>query len=316
MASLSLFHAEWHAHSQDIVQVMKELEKQFKGITFHFIDADNDQEAVQKFQVSNIPTLVLCKPGERAQKIETEITAPKLLKLVQSLPNEYESAKDSEELRQANLNRRIQAFIDSAPIMIFMKGDREAPRCKFSKQLMKMFQEIELTNFNTFNILEDEDVRQGIKTYSNWKTFPQVYVDGNLIGGVNIVEEMIDGDEFQTLIQPHMETLDQKLKRVINKDRIMLFMKGNVDHPQCGFSNRMVELLQSSSSSQFSTFDILSDNEVRQGLKTYSNWPTYPQLYIDGELIGGLDVCVELKDDGELKEMLDGALEADDGTGC
>lgn len=304
MASLYFFHATWHAHSQDLVKVIGELQKAYQGVKFNCIDADNDAATVQKYQVSNVPTLVVCIPGQKTKRIESDITAPNLLKLVRSLP--AESTENKEELRQANLNQRIQALIESAPIMVFMKGAKAEPRCKFSKKLMKMFLDIGLTNFNTFNVLEDEDVRQGIKTYSNWKTFPQVYVDGNLIGGVDIVEEMIDGDEFQELIEPHMETIEDKLKRLINKDRVMLFMKGDPDHPRCGFSNRMIELLRSTSSSQFSSFDILSDNAVRQGLKTYSNWPTYPQLYIDGELVGGLDVCQELAEDGELKEMLDG----------
>lgn len=306
MASLFLFHAEWHAHSQDLVRVIKELQKEYTGITFSCIDAENDQASVQKYQVENVPTLIVCLPGQKTKRIESEITAPNLLKLVRTLPSEAESSENKEELRQANLNQRIQALIDSAPIMIFMKGERETPRCKFSKKLMGLFKDINLTNFNTFNILEDEDVRQGIKVYSNWKTFPQVYVDGNLIGGVDIVEEMIDGDEFQEIIAPYSETLEEKLKRLINKDRVMLFMKGSPDAPRCGFSKTMVGLLQTTSSSQFSTFDILTDNEVRQGLKTYSDWPTYPQLYVDGELVGGLDVCTELAEEGDLKEILDG----------
>ena len=73
----------------------------------------------------------------------------------------------------------------------------------------------------------------------------------------------------------------------------MLFMKGTPDAPRCGFSNQIVEVLKVNDIS-FSSFDILEDNEVRQGLKEFSEWPTYPQLYIKGELMGGLDIVKEI----------------------
>ena len=83
----------------------------------------------------------------------------------------------------------------------------------------------------------------------------------------------------------------------------MLFMKGTPDEPRCGFSRQAVALLNEEKI-QFDTFDILGDEEVRQGLKTFSNWPTYPQLYGDGKLIGGLDIMKELKEEGELASSL------------
>ncbi|TKR60438.1 hypothetical protein L596_027685 [Steinernema carpocapsae] len=88
------------------------------------------------------------------------------------------------------------------------------------------------------------------------------------------------------------ENLNERLKRLINKSRMTLFMKGNPQQPRCGFSRQTVELLKSVNADYW-TFDILSDEEVRQGLKVYSDWPTYPQLYLDGELVGGLDVIRE-----------------------
>ena len=83
-------------------------------------------------------------------------------------------------------------------------------------------------------------------------------------------------------------------------------MKGSPDAPRCGFSRQIVELLQGEKVS-FGTFDILTDEEVRQGLKTFSNWPTYPQLYVEGKLLGGLDVVKELQEEGELKESFPAA---------
>jgi len=80
-------------------------------------------------------------------------------------------------------------------------------------------------------------------------------------------------------------------------------MKGSPDTPRCGFSRKIVELLQGEKVA-FTSFDILGDEEVRQGLKAYSNWPTYPQLYADGKLLGGLDIVKELHEEGELRDSL------------
>ena len=102
------------------------------------------------------------------------------------------------------------------------------------------------------------------------------------------------------------ETEEQLLDRIrglVASHPVMLFMKGNPAEPRCGFSRKIVELLQSNDV-PFSTFDILSDNEVREGLKTYSDWPTYPQLYANAELIGGLDIVKEMAESGDLKSQL------------
>ena len=82
----------------------------------------------------------------------------------------------------------------------------------------------------------------------------------------------------------------------------MLFMKGNPAAPRCGFSNKTVALLNGQGV-KFESFDILSDNMVREGLKKYSNWPTYPQLYVKGELIGGLDIMKEMVESGDFADL-------------
>ncbi|TPP58169.1 Glutaredoxin [Fasciola gigantica] len=98
-------------------------------------------------------------------------------------------------------------------------------------------------------------------------------------------------------------SLETRLRQLINRAPIMLFMKGQPDAPQCGFSRQIIDILRSANA-RFDSFDILQDEEVRQGLKSLSNWPTYPQLYVKGELIGGLDIVKELAESGELAEII------------
>ena len=98
---------------------------------------------------------------------------------------------------------------------------------------------------------------------------------------------------------------NQKIKGKVESNRVVLFMKGNRDFPQCGFSGRAVQILQALGA-EFETSDVLMDDEIRQGIKDYSNWPTIPQLYVDGEFIGGSDIMMEMYQNGELKKKLDG----------
>lgn len=81
-------------------------------------------------------------------------------------------------------------------------------------------------------------------------------------------------------------------------------MKGSPDQPQCGFSGRIVEILKKYDGVKYKHFNIFEDNEIREGLKKYSNWPTYPQLYVKGKLVGGIDIVQELDEENELEEAL------------
>lgn len=97
--------------------------------------------------------------------------------------------------------------------------------------------------------------------------------------------------------------INERIKAIINKAPIVLIMKGSPETPQCGFSKRAVALLQKHGV-DFDHFNILSDQEVRKEIKVFSNWPTFPQLYKNGELLGGLDIMKSYEEDEELKDML------------
>ncbi len=101
--------------------------------------------------------------------------------------------------------------------------------------------------------------------------------------------------------------LQKRLETLIASSPVFVFMKGNRLMPQCGFSNNVVQILLSLGV-PFETFDVLSDMEIRQGIKEFSNWPTIPQVYVNGELIGGSDILIEMYNSGELRDKLAVAL--------
>jgi monothiol glutaredoxin len=99
----------------------------------------------------------------------------------------------------------------------------------------------------------------------------------------------------------------EKIDNLIKENKIMVFMKGTRMMPQCGFSNQVVQILNILAV-PYETVDVLADQDIRQGVKEYSNWPTIPQVYINGEFIGGSDVMTELYQKGELQQMVEVAL--------
>ena len=96
----------------------------------------------------------------------------------------------------------------------------------------------------------------------------------------------------------------ERIQTLIQSSPIFVFMKGTKLMPQCGFSNNVVQILNALGMN-FETFDVLSDMEIRQGIKDYSEWPTIPQVYVKGEFMGGSDILIEMYNNGELKEKLE-----------
>lgn len=99
--------------------------------------------------------------------------------------------------------------------------------------------------------------------------------------------------------------VNQRIEQQLKDNAVLLYMKGTPDFPQCGFSGQTVAALKAVGK-PFAYVNIFEDPEIREGLKVYSNWPTFPQLYINGELVGGCDIVVDMYNSGELQKLLEG----------
>ena len=98
----------------------------------------------------------------------------------------------------------------------------------------------------------------------------------------------------------------QQIDELVKGNPVVLFMKGTAQFPQCGFSGRAVQILKACGVSQITTVNVLEDPAIRQGIKDYSSWPTIPQLYINGEFVGGSDIMMEMYESGELQQLVAG----------
>ncbi|XP_075231695.1 glutaredoxin 3 [Lycorma delicatula] len=294
------FYADWAEQCQHMNTVLEELSltRDLKIVKFAKCQAEELPEVSAQFAISAVPTFIILHSGKLVDRVDGA-NPTELSKKVKAHVAKFASVLDQKPI---NLETRLKTLINSASVMLFMKGSRQEPKCGFSRQIVQILDSFN-ADYKTFDILTDNEVREGLKKYSNWPTYPQLYINGELIGGVDIVKELVESSELKGML-PVKEKLEDRLKALTHKSDIMIFMKGSRDIPRCGFSRQLMEILKEIGVT-FETFDILENEEVRQGLKTYSNWPTYPQVYVKGELVGGLDIIKELNESGELKNTLE-----------
>jgi len=313
---LLFFWAIWHDESKpgghmDGVFDALAMKYATSKIRFLKVEAEAVSEVSELMKVTVVPTFVALQNGRVIEKLEG-VNPTELAKLAKKLNEGVDTSTsisaETKDQKQDNINVRLKKLINVAPVMLFIKGSPSVPKCGFSRQIVEILQSNNIP-FASFDILSDEEVRAGLKTYSDWPTYPQLYVNGVLMGGLDIVKEMAAQGDLKEQLGvnkvelPTISNLQERLKSLINTSLVMLFMKGSPSVPKCGFSRQIVEILQSNNI-PFASFDILSDEEVRAGLKTYSDWPTYPQLYVNGVLMGGLDIVKEMAAQGDLKEQL------------
>ena len=321
-----LFWASWHEASIEsgtmgqVLMALAASNASNDSVAFARVEAEAVQSLTELYGVTAVPTFVLLDAaGTVVARLEGDEDVPAVTQAVQNLMLQSSTGVTSSGATETTttttpeerLTQRLDALIRSSEVMIFMKGQPGAPRCGFSRQIVELLEE-EKIPFGSFDILEDDTVRQGLKKHSNWPTYPQLYVNGELVGGLDILKEMKEdgssslreqlGISDDKIAEP-TETLDARLAKLIRRHKVMLFMKGLPSAPKCGFSRQIVEILDGKGVA-YDTFNILEDEEVRQGLKKFSDWPTYPQLYANGELLGGLDIVQELAESGELEDML------------
>eukprot|EP01069_Polyplicarium_translucidae_P000032 Polyplicarium_translucidae@DN1013_c0_g1_i1.p1 len=209
--SMILFHAPWHPPAQQIRAMLDPLGKDHPGVAILAADAEVvGPEFVKYFRVVKIPTAVLFVGGEEVFRIagaDPPLLVQKLKKLaaegMEPVPGGLSlcASKAAAALRiEEELQERLKRLTTAADVMLFMKGTKAQPFCKFSRAFVDMFTNLE-AEYSCFNILQDEEVRQGMKDFSQWPTFPQLYVKGEFIGGLDICKAMVEDGSMQQLLE-------------------------------------------------------------------------------------------------------------------
>ena len=169
---------------------------------------------------------------------------------------------------------RIKQQVDTHPVLIYMKGTPQLPQCGFSSRTTEALKSLEV-EFAFVNVLSDPEIFQNLPKFADWPTF---------------------------------EIFPDRIKQQVDTHPVLIYMKGTPQLPQCGFSSRTTEALKSLEV-EFAFVNVLSDPEIFQNLPKFADWPTFPQVYVDGELIGGCDITLEMHASGDLEKMVKDAIE-------
>lgn len=205
------FHTPWAAPCQTMNSVIKTLAVANPSVTFLSINADDHLEISELFEVSAVPYIILI----RNSTILKELSGADPKEFMAAL-NQFSGSKpatsapiaapaapaETPEPSPVELDERLKKLTGAALVMLFMKGSPSSPQCGFSRQLVAILREHQV-RFGFFDILKDDNVRQGLKAFSDWPTFPQLYINGEFQGGLDIIKELLeeDADFFQNAVE-------------------------------------------------------------------------------------------------------------------
>lgn len=180
---------------------MEQLAKQdaYKSIKFVNVAIEEIPEVAQQHEIEAVPTVIFFQNNKAVHRIDG-IDIADLTATIKKLAGASAEPSAAGASTTGSLEDRLKALINKSKVMVFIKGDRNAPKCGFSKQLIQILNDTNLP-YETFDILTDEQVRQGLKTYSDWPTYPQVYVNGELQGGLDIIKEMLVSGELINVLK-------------------------------------------------------------------------------------------------------------------
>ena len=182
-----LFLAEWAKESLAARDLLKQLNQPHEVIDS---ETEEGKAKSKELSVARVPSVLFLEDGK---EVRGRIVGYNPQEIIQALQTPLSAQPQS-------LEERLKSLLNSHSLMLFIKGTPSEPRCGFTSQLFNLFREHGISDYGYFNILADDQVRQGLKEFSQWPTYPQVYVRGELVGGLDILKEMLADGSFQTML--------------------------------------------------------------------------------------------------------------------
>ncbi|KAM0746703.1 putative thioredoxin [Meredithblackwellia eburnea MCA 4105] len=226
--SLLYFRADWAEPCIQMDAVTNELVKRHNNVLFLSIEAEALPDISESFEVDAVPYFILLRghtlltrlSGAQPSVLSAALTShtskpsngattttgakPKVAPSggydAEDVEMVKEKMKEEREESDKELEERCRALMGKSDVVLFMKGDREVPRCGFSQKIVKLLQD-EQVEFTTFDILGDDGVRQKLKSLNDWPTFPQLIIKGEFVGGLDVVKEMVDNGELREMLE-------------------------------------------------------------------------------------------------------------------
>ncbi|KAF5827260.1 thioredoxin-like protein [Dunaliella salina] len=193
------YWAQWCEPCKHMDKVMAQLAAEHPQATFMRVEAEEVDQATIKHEVTTVPSFVFIKGGAIVDRLEGADAAALSAKVAAATGANQQGASGVAGAGKEGLEERLKSIIHQQPVMLFMKGSPSEPRCGFSRKVADALNSIGVP-FGSFDILSDQAVREGMKAYGNWPTFPQLYVKGELLGGCDIVLQMQEAGELKSTI--------------------------------------------------------------------------------------------------------------------
>eukprot|EP01120_Amphizonella_sp_Union-15-10_P008472 TRINITY_DN3052_c0_g2_i1.p1 TRINITY_DN3052_c0_g2~~TRINITY_DN3052_c0_g2_i1.p1 ORF type:complete len:252 (+),score=67.66 TRINITY_DN3052_c0_g2_i1:3-758(+) len=203
------FWASWAVPSKNMSAIFEELAKQYheSQVLFATVEAEEIGDITEKYEIQAVPTFIFLEAGKVVATVKGA-SAPELNKQIQTFagPQTNSDSTATTPNTKEDLTKRLEDLLKQKPVMAFIKGTPEQPQCGFSNKFCNILRE-QKVDFGSFNILSDMEVRNGLKEYSKWPTYPQLYINGKLIGGLDILKELVEDGSFQELIPKESKIL-------------------------------------------------------------------------------------------------------------
>lgn len=305
--SMLLFFA-YDKKDTEHLEFLEELRNKFsKHVEFVLFNNESEtkllevllQENEKDVNLIDYPRVVLCHPHMTEAHVEVHIEPYRLYKMIQDYDKFYsvDFQKEKEKMFE-----RIKKLLESSPVVIFIKGTPDDPFCKYSKSFMELMKNSGI-KYKSFDIFKDESLRCWLRLYSGWKTYPQLYINGKIIGGVDKLKELMDKNEFLNLI-PHECTREGTIlfiEKYLKTHPVVVFGKGLPGMNKCKATEEMYSILKKFNI-KFETFDILKDEMARELLKEFTGFKFYPMLFLHERLKGGLKWLKEVTEKHKIWE--------------
>ncbi|KIJ51082.1 hypothetical protein M422DRAFT_27149 [Sphaerobolus stellatus SS14] len=207
--SLINFWAPWAEPCKQMNQVVIELARKYPNVLVLQVEAESLEDIAESFEIEAVPSFVILRGHSLLSRIagaDASALSSALATQARSPPSARsttdrapQAAIDDYEETEEQLNRRMRKLMQQSKVVLFMKGNPDAPRCGFSRQTVQLLRDHGV-EFSSFDILSDESVRQGLKLLNNWPTFPQIIVNGEFIGGLDVLRESIESGELDEIM--------------------------------------------------------------------------------------------------------------------
>ena len=278
--------ASWDSHSQNLLSMLQEMPSIYKNVQVAYVDCDEAEDLIDSLDVDTVQTVVVLHPIGSESRSNEKIEGIRAETLTDIVEKENKAYDGWYELEKKKAFRDIEASIATFPFFIFIKGTKEEPKCKFTRRLVEMLGKSDY-DYRTFNILENSRIRQWLKTYSNWPTFPQMFIDQKFMGGIDVVTELIEGEEFDEMVPEMCKPLPpkEKLAKMLKQSKIVLLLNGTVEEPKDEASKALIAKINTLDC-EYSIVDVTSNAEFPTHLPAEQK---VPYVFMDGVPACGMD---------------------------